>query len=178
MNPLFNNDIVTFNINRDKSFMVLVNILLKKIFSKINPDQYLKKQVKNDQNTNKFNPINQTINDLQTINFLSKGTKSKLYFFFQPLTSLLSKEFSLEEKKILDSLKSKNSTTEFLNKKIVSQYSKSIKSLEEYCKNESINYYNLNNELKLKATDWFFSDSIDLTDLGYKICSEFIESVL
>jgi len=178
MNPLFNNDIITFNINRDKSFKLLTKTLIKKILAKVNIDQYSLSQVQNDKNTKKFNPINQTINDLQTINLISKGTRSKLYFFFQPLASLLGKELSSEEKRILDSLKSLNITTEFLNKKIISQYNKSIKLLEEYCKHESINYFNLNNELKINTKDWFFSDSIHLTDLGYKICSEFIASVL
>jgi len=176
ISPLFNNDIVTFNINKDKSSRELIKALLNKFISKIN----LNKKHANKQTliTRQFDPINQTINDLKIINSIAKNSNSKLYFFFQPLASLMNKKFSVEEQMILDSLKNNNYETRFLNKKIISQYNKSIKFLESFCKEESISYFNLNNELKTNSDDWFFSDSVHLTDYGYSICSDFIKSVL
>ncbi len=177
ISPLFNNDIVTFNINKDKSSKELIKALLKKFISQININNQ-KNENKKDPYTEQFDPINQTINDLKIIHSIAKNENSKLYFFFQPLASLMNKKFSVEEKMIFDSLKSKSYETKFLNKKIISQYNEKINFLESFCKEESISYFNLNNELKTKSDDWFFSDSVHLTDYGYSICSNFIKSVL
>ncbi len=131
------------------------------------------------------NNVNQSIFEIVRKNLyfwanIKNGMKIKLYFFLQPMSSWCIRELSEEENIIFNELDKNtnikpNQVLKLMNSDVYTKY-KSF--LSETCKELNIDFFDCNEFLSSKEYDnkWLFVDRVHLTDLGYKLISQFIKS--
>ena len=142
--------------------------LKKLIFASKN--QNISKKISN------INSLNQR--NLKFWSLIQKSMKIKITFVLQPLFSWCEKEFSGEEKIIFNELDNASVKTfsvlkQLDKKKNYKNYSSNLKNI---CNKFNIKFIDSNELIKKNKLDkeWLFVDRIHLTDLGYKLISEFL----
>ncbi len=112
---------------------------------------------------------------------LSKEFNFNIIFALQPYYKWSKQIFSSEEKEIFHEIENKKiKTYEVLKNFNQDDYKKIDFFFSDICKKNNISYLDLNKTLKSFSEDnkWLFADALHLTDLGYKIVSKKISSIL
>ncbi len=112
---------------------------------------------------------------------LSKEFNFNILFALQPYYKWSKKLFSKEEKDIFNEIESKKiKTYEVLKNFNQDDYNKIDFFFSDICKKNNISYLDLNRTLRdyRENNKWLFADALHLTDLGYKIVSEKISSLI
>lgn len=116
--------------------------------------------------------IERTIQDLSIFNGLSKSLECNLVFCLQPVYGWLKKPLVPEEKALFRTVS--YDVNELMSKFCSQEVYKMYKnSLSKYCKENKINFHDLNSSINI-GKEWFFVDRVHLTDFGYASIAKYL----
>ena len=118
--------------------------------------------------------------DIQILASLQKAHGFEIDFVFQPMVSWIDKNFLLKKKsclKILDNYP-QNPYYKLLAEGIVEIYGKYSGDVERICRNNGLNFLNLNECQDYKTDDWLFVDRTHLNNKGYDLTTDILKREL
>lgn len=170
LNPLFNTEAQALNVNKHKSIKHLSSLLFTELLSRFKLRSTISKTLPG------MPPQFHTITMLDQIKSLCHHNNIPLYFIMQPIASICEKKFSPEESLLINLLNTKDN--KYLRNSLAHEFNSYLSAVENFCLENNICFLDSNKYLSNSANNWYFVDSVHLSDDGNRACAEIIYQLI